>query len=426
MFKFFLTGWHPGLLRMKCPMSNDTRVAIFVDAENLTLWLKQNGVEGLLEELSSLGTVVVRKAYARWTSAGVMPYQATLNRLGFELVHSFHPVSGKNSADIQIVVDVMEYAMREDLQCIVLATGDSDFSPLFRRLREMGKQVVGAGPRSALSESVKSSCSRFFYTQTEEVPPQDEPAARASAFDDAADLLDKALKTFDGPANCCALKPRMLNIDSAFDEKKLGFKSFTDFVKAAGVEVTQHGQVLFASSGDGNHVSPPDTGAAVATNDKSPAPDVSEKYRGALRKKGWRALPVALFVECVDLLRSVEASPRTELSEKAVARSNGKMTTTDLRKALDLLAKSGLMEQKGTNGEGDKLWHAKRIAERDMFRAVDVAMLARLMGGLGETSPAPKKKYLKPLFIGQYSDDDIEHMLTEAKQIRPPAKMQEV
>lgn len=402
-------------------MNNDTRVAIFVDAENLTQWLKQNGVEGLLEELSSLGTVVVRKAYARWTSEGVMPYQATLNRLGFELVHSYHPVSGKNSADIQIVVDVMEYATRDDLQCIVLATGDSDFSPLFRRLREMGKQVVGAGPRSALSESVKSSCSRFFYTLTEDVP-----AARDSAFDDAADLLDKALKTFDGPANCCSLKPRMLNIDSAFDEKKLGFKSFTDFVKAAGVEVTQHGQVLFASAGDGNHVSPPDTGAAVATNDKSPAPDGAEKYRGALRKKGWRALPVALFVECVDLLRSVEASPRTELSEKAVARSNGKITTTDLRKALDLLAKAGLIEQKGTNGEGDKLWHAKRVAEREMFRAVDVAMIARLMGGLGETASAPKKKYVKPLLLGQYSDDEIENLLAEAKQIRPPAKAQEV
>jgi hypothetical protein len=66
---------------MKRPMSNDTRIAIFVDAENLTLWLKQNGVEGLLEELSSLGTVVVRKAYARWTSEGVMPYQATLKQI---------------------------------------------------------------------------------------------------------------------------------------------------------------------------------------------------------------------------------------------------------------------------------------------------------------------------------------------------------
>jgi uncharacterized protein (TIGR00288 family) len=122
------------------------RVAIFVDAENLTQWIKQDGLETLFEELSSIGTVVVRKAYARWTNTSLAGHQATLNRLGFELIHTFHPVSGKNSADIQIAVDVMEYAGREDLQAIVLATGDSDFSPLFRRLREMGKQVLGAGP----------------------------------------------------------------------------------------------------------------------------------------------------------------------------------------------------------------------------------------------------------------------------------------
>ena len=123
-------------------MSNDNRVASFIDAENLTHWIKQGGLDGFLEELTSVGPVVVRKAYARWTSSNVTAHQSTLNRLGFELIHSFHPVSGKNSADIQITVDVMEYATREDLRCIALATGDSDFSPLFRRLREMGKQVV--------------------------------------------------------------------------------------------------------------------------------------------------------------------------------------------------------------------------------------------------------------------------------------------
>jgi len=105
-------------------MSTDNRVAIFIDAENLTQWIKQGGLDVFLEELTSLGPVVVRKAYARWTNGNVTAHQSTLNRLGFELIHSFHPVSGKNSADIQITVDVMEYAAREELRCIALATGD--------------------------------------------------------------------------------------------------------------------------------------------------------------------------------------------------------------------------------------------------------------------------------------------------------------
>ena len=213
-------------------MNRENRVAIFVDAENLTQWIKQDGLETLLEELSSIGTVVVRKAYARWTNMAVAAHQGALNRLGFEFIHTFHPVSGKNSADIQIAVDVMEYASREDLQSIALATGDSDFSPLFRRLREKGKQVIGAGPRSALSESVKSSCSRYFYTDTKLTDDTQGEALRASVFDDAVDVLEAALKTFDGPANCSALKNRILNIDSAFDERILGYKSFTDFIRA--------------------------------------------------------------------------------------------------------------------------------------------------------------------------------------------------
>lgn len=99
-------------------MSSDYRVAIFVDAENLTQWIKQDGLETLFEELSPIGTAVVRKAYAQWTNNNLAPHQGTLNRHGFELIHTFHPVSGKNSADMQIAVDVMEYAGREDLQTI--------------------------------------------------------------------------------------------------------------------------------------------------------------------------------------------------------------------------------------------------------------------------------------------------------------------
>jgi uncharacterized protein (TIGR00288 family) len=199
-------------------MEND-RIAIFIDAENLTSWLKAGGSELLLEELSTIGQTVVRRAYGIWNN--LTPYQAGLNRLGFELIHSFHPVKGKNSTDIQMTVDIMEYIWRvENINWFVLATGDSDFSPLFRRLREMGKDVIGVGPRSALSESVKSSCTRFIYTNTI-VPAKDNFGQNdkiQTAFDDAADLVEKVLYTVESPIRCSLLKSRMRNIDSAFDE----------------------------------------------------------------------------------------------------------------------------------------------------------------------------------------------------------------
>jgi hypothetical protein len=87
-------------------MQTVDRVGIFVDVENLTQWVKQDGLEQLIEELTSMGAIIVRRAYAKWTLASLNPHQNILNRLGFELIHTFHPISGKNSADIQIVVDV--------------------------------------------------------------------------------------------------------------------------------------------------------------------------------------------------------------------------------------------------------------------------------------------------------------------------------
>jgi hypothetical protein len=345
-------------------------------------------------------------------------HQATLNRHGFELIHSFHPVSGKNSADIQITVDVMEYAWRDDLACIALATGDSDFSPLFRRLREMGKQVVGVGPRSALSESVKSSCSRFFYTQTETASSVQDEASRASAFDDAADLLEAALKKFDGPANCSALKNRMLNIDSAFDEKALGFKSFTSFVKAVdGIELVQDDKTWSASFQE------TETSLGVLPKKKSKtAPhlqeiDPTEHYRRILRKKHWRSIPTSILTRCYTKMQDAGILPKSELFEKVVTLCEGEVTTADVKKASELLFKAGLVSISGANEEGEALWQIHLVSEAEMLRAVDRAMLVRLNAGLGETHRPLQQDRVVQLFLGKHSQREFDKLLEEASSL---------
>ena len=399
-------------------MNQESRVAVFVDAENLAQWIKQGGTETLPEDLSSIGAVVVRKAYARWTSTSMTVHQATLNRHGFELIHSFHPVSGKNSADIQITVDVMEYAWRDDLACIALATGDSDFSPLFRRLREMGKQVVGVGPRSALSESVKSSCSRFFYTQSEAASPVQDEATRASAFDDAADLLEAALKKFDGPANCSALKNRMLNIDSAFDEKALGFKSFTAFVKAVDrIELVQDDKTWSAFFQE-NEASPGPLPKKPKKATPSPQEiDLTETYRIILRKKHWRSIPASVLARCYSKMRGVGALPKSELLETVVTLCDGEVTTTDVRKAAGLLLKAGIMEVRGTNEEGEAMWQVPPLSEPEVLYAVDRAMMVRLLAGLEDTRSPLEKRHLAPLCLGKHSGLEIDALLKEASSL---------
>ena len=181
-------------------MSN--HIAIFIDAENLTSWVKNGGVESLMEELRSLGQVVVRKAYGKWSTTQLAPLQSVLNENGFELIHTFHPVSGKNSTDIKMTVDTMEVAIESQAQWIVLATGDSDFSPLFRKLREQGKDVIGVGPKSPLSECVKNSCSRYIYTDNVDDESADETERNnvlVSEKIDFIDILQSILQEEDGP-----------------------------------------------------------------------------------------------------------------------------------------------------------------------------------------------------------------------------------
>ncbi len=395
-------------------MTGDNRVAIFVDAENLTQWIKQDGLTTFLEEISSIGSVVVRKAYARWTNANVTAHQSTLNRLGFEFIHTFHPVSGKNSADIQITVDVMDYATREDLQCIALATGDSDFSPLFRRLREKGKQVLGVGPRSALSESVKSSCSRFYYTETIQPDEVQDDSVRASAFDDAADALEAALKTFDGPANCSNLKNCMLNIDSAFDERVLGFKSFTDFIRAVdGIGIKHEHNVYWAFFKDSNGQA--ELKKVATKNEIDTDFGSTEQLRTILRKKGWRAIPLPILIKCFNSLLSIGQAPRSELREKGLLMAIGQITTTDIKKALALLMKAGLVRAKGVNNEGEVLWEITAIPEQDMLWAIDRAMSIRILSGLDERSGQLDKNSLYPLLLSEQGKKEIDQLLFEAR-----------
>lgn len=404
-------------------METVDRVGIFVDVENLTQWIKQDGLEQLIEELTSMGAIIVRRAYAKWTLPSLTPHQSILNRLGFELIHTFHPISGKNSADIQIVVDVMEYAWRDpNLRWIALATGDSDFSPVFRRLREMGRQVIGAGPRSALSESVKSSCSRFIYLERDNSIEESDEATRASAFDDAADLLEKALGTFDEPANCSALKARMLNIDSAFDEKQLGFKGFNDFVSQVDtVELNHNGKAWLASFSNNK------ADGGVLQDAKSEFADdpnthkLVDQYRSILRKKGWRSLSLPIVEECYLRLSQIDPMTRSEMAELVVSSGlSTNLTAADVRKVMSMLFKAELMtkteNQHGPDGD-ETYWKVKSLSKEKVSYAIDRAMICRLLSGLEEFSVPFKKEAVPSLLLQRRVPGEIDTLIREARQL---------
>lgn len=404
-------------------MQTVDRVGIFVDVENLTQWVKQDGLEQLIEELTSMGAIIVRRAYAKWTLPSLTPHQNILNRLGFELIHTFHPISGKNSADIQIVVDVMEYAWRDpDLRWIALATGDSDFSPLFRRLREMGRQVIGAGPRSALSESVKSSCSRFIYLEREKSAEKTDDATLASAFDDAADLLEKALGTFDEPANCSTLKARMLNIDSAFDEKKLGFKGFNDFVNQVdSVELHQNGKSWLVSFVNQKFIGVSSQGINTELSKNITPHDLVDQYRSILRNKGWRSLPLPIIEDCYYRLKDLDVMTRSEMAELAIAGGAAtNLTAADVKKVMSMLMKAGVItkvdNQHGSDGD-ESYWKVGSLPIEQVAFSIDRALVSRLLSGLDEFSAPLKKESIVPLLLQRRPQGKLDMLITEARQL---------
>lgn len=413
---YFLHLLYCSLQQMRGHMKPE-KLAIFVDVENLIHWVKSNGPSNLISEMSSVGQSIVRRAYGNWTNPNLQQLQMSLTQQGFELIHNYHPVSGKNSSDIQLTIDVMEHALRlQDVEWIILATGDSDFSPLFRKLREMGKEVVGVGPRSPLSESVKTSCSRYIYTDSAYTSNSE---VLHSVMDDAIDLAEKAFESFGGPVLCSALKEAMTNIDSAFDEKSLGYKSFTDFLKnvesiklhfdpKSCVWTALPISILLLSSNQSKiqaHV-PVEANQSIS---------LEELYRRLLRKKNWRAVPKMVLVDVYKRSIGLEPLSKNALKEALIAPN---ITPTDINKAISILFKAHLFEAKNSidSSEEEQEEHLYKIVDKsDYIHDIDVALLVKLISDIEDGGFAEENASIQNLLYGEYNSEELQKIVLEAK-----------
>jgi len=396
-----------------------SKIAIFIDVENLTQWVKEDGPEKLLSELSPTGQIIVRRAYGNWTNQNLFNFQGNLNRSGFELIHNYHPISGKNSSDIQLTIDVMEYALRlNDVEWFVLATGDSDFSPLFRRLREIGKEVIGVGPRSALSESVKTSCSRYIYTDiTQETIKL--------ALDDAIDLVEKALKTFDEPAPYSSLKSVMINIDSAFDEKALGFKSFSDFLKSIdSIELVRSddAKTWLASpkSSKSDNVDSP-----KIQKGEQQVIALVETYQKLLKEKNWPSIPYDYLSKIYNVLITLLPLPRNELTEAVISKlADKRITSTDIKRAVSIFMKSKLFTPP-LNAEESPDKNCWRLEKNEHYiKDIDIALIARLVSGCIENDIELDPNIVAKCLYGNYKKDKLQNLIDHGYDLYKEIKQQ--
>lgn len=148
-------------------IDGERTLAVFIDFENIGIGLNLRRdrfeIGRVLERLVEKGKIVAKKAYADWSRFS--NYTAMLHESAIELIEiPRRAMTGKNSADIRLCVDAMDLAYSKDhIDTFVIVSGDSDFSPLVSKLKELGKHVIGLGLAEATSDLLRDNCDEFIY-----------------------------------------------------------------------------------------------------------------------------------------------------------------------------------------------------------------------------------------------------------------------
>jgi hypothetical protein len=225
--------------------------------ENDNLTKATVDVGAIIDFASSFGTLVLTRAYADWSADLNAGYRGQLVGRAVDLVQLFPAAAyGKNGADIRLAVDAVEDMFRlPDLTHVVIVGGDSDYIALAQRCKRLGRYVVGIGVAGASSGSLAAACDEFVTydalpgipTVVPEPPKKSTRRAKSKEADDepepadpqaaATGLLERALRIGHEKDDAdwlhnSAVKAQMKRMDPSFSEKSLGFRSFSDFLRA--------------------------------------------------------------------------------------------------------------------------------------------------------------------------------------------------
>jgi uncharacterized LabA/DUF88 family protein len=222
----------------------EQNLALFIDIDNVVIGLRESGhpkfdVKLLISRLLEKGKIVVKRAYADWSR--YTEYKRAFHEAAFELIDiPQHRMTGKNSADIRMVVDAMDLASnKEHITTFVIGSGDSDFSPLVSKLKENNKQVLGFGVKGSTSELLIDNCDEFLYYE-DLVREKTGTPAMAGVSEKLAEvfslLIDSilALKRENKEVLWGSMvKQTMQRKNPSFNESYYGFRAFSELLEAA-------------------------------------------------------------------------------------------------------------------------------------------------------------------------------------------------
>ena len=239
-----------------------TSMALFCDFENIALGVRdakyaQFDINRVLERLLLKGSIVVKKAYCDWER--YKEFKAVMHGASFELIEIPHVrQSGKNSADIRMVVDALDLCYtKSHVDTFVIISGDSDFSPLVSKLRENAKVVIGVGVKNSTSDLLIANCDEFIYyddlvreeeakrraaRKRKEARPAAAVRGPAEADEKQQEAMELLLETVDaliaerGEGEKIwgsMVKQTLKRRKPGFNESYYGFRAFSDLLEEA-------------------------------------------------------------------------------------------------------------------------------------------------------------------------------------------------
>jgi hypothetical protein len=250
-------------------VDHEERLAVFLDYENLALGARDHlgGMSfdflPIADALAERGRVVVRRAYADWSYFDEDRRLLTRSHVELIEIPQRMGASRKNAADIKMVVDAVEMAFeRAYISTFVICTGDSDFTPLVHKLRELNKRVIGVGVEQSTSKLLPPACDEFLYydrlegievpaptrakakrralepvPEPAQAPPEPEPAADSGSGDvdelavRVAQTVAGLQRSSSGQVNASVLKRTLLRKDPTFNEADYGFRAFGELLR---------------------------------------------------------------------------------------------------------------------------------------------------------------------------------------------------
>ncbi|MGE0120415.1 MAG: NYN domain-containing protein [Dongiaceae bacterium] len=247
-------------------MNGERNLALFCDFENIALGVRDAryasfDMQLVLQKLLIKGSIVVKKAYCDWDR--YKEFKPAMHAAAFELIEIPHlRQSGKNSADIRMVVDALDLCYTKDhIDTFVIMSGDSDFSPLVSKLRENAKTVIGVGVKNSTSDLLMSNCDEFILyddlvrkdeparkrrrpgPKTAKAAPPAQAATPPAAADDRAqkgiELVRRTVEELFAERGDSAklwgsmVKQTLKRRQPSFNESYYGFGSFNDLLEEA-------------------------------------------------------------------------------------------------------------------------------------------------------------------------------------------------